>query len=188
MAWHRNSAKAEQIRKFLRDDPNRMKWTGAAIAKECGCSIGLVHRIKRLFDPTKPVRSYTRRKPLIRGGKAKFTNPPPGETTEITDDPFMSIDDKRRSLRDLVKSGEVRDEAKISAIRALHQIDESTGKAQDLGPGKPLTFEEVVHRLYLLISAAGPDAAREAVRLAKKEWGINASVEAPKTAQPSPSS
>src|SRR5258706_5376676 len=91
MAWHRNSAKANQIRDFLRADPNRMKWTGAAIAKECGCSIGLVHRIRKLFDPTKPVRGYTRRKPLIRGAKAKCLPPPSGETSDITDDPFMSI-------------------------------------------------------------------------------------------------
>jgi len=182
MAWHKNPAKTNQIRAFLAEDPSRLNWTAAAIAKQCSCSIGLVHRIKRLFDPTKPQRSYIRRKPLIRGAKAKFLPPPSGEiSAEIINDPFMSIDDKRRALRDLVKSGEVRDEAKISAIRALHQIDESTGKAQDLGPGKPLTFEDIVHRLYLLLTAAGPEAAREAVRLAKKEWGIHASVEAPKT-------
>jgi hypothetical protein len=103
------------------------------------------------------------------------------EIAAVIDDPYMTTDDKRRALRGLVESGDVRDEAKISAIRTLHHIDESQGKAQELGPGKPLTFEDVVHRLSLLITAAGPDAAREAVRLAKKEWGIHASVEAPKT-------
>lgn len=178
-------AKMEMIRKFLQEDPTRLNWTAAAIARQLSCSIGLVHRAKRLFDPTRPQRSYIRRKPLIRGSKAKFASPPVGEPTAevsgIIEDPFMSTDDKRRSLRALAESPEVRDEAKISAIRTLHHIDESAGRSKELGPGKPLTFEEVVHRLYLLIAAAGPDAAREAVRLAKKEWGINASVEAPKT-------
>jgi hypothetical protein len=178
-----------RIREFLTEDPTRLNWTAAAIARQLSCSIGLVHRAKRLFDPSRPQRSYIRRKPLIRGHKAKFSPPPLGEPTEevvgIIQDPFMSTDDKRRALRALAESPEVRDEAKISAIRTLHHIDESQGKSKELGPGKPLTFEEVVHRLYLLIAAAGPDAAREAVRLAKKEWGINASVEAPK-ADPAP--
>lgn len=180
--------KTEEIRAFLTADPTRMNWTAGAIAKHCSCSIGLVHRIKRLFDPSRPMRSYIRRKPLVRGSRAKFSAPPSGEPTvdEIAGDPQLTLDDKRRMLRDLAKSSEVRDEAKISAIRTLHHIDESSGKAQDLGPGVPLTFEDIVQRLYLLIAAAGPDAAREAVRLAKKEWGIVASVEAPKTDNAAP--
>lgn len=182
----RQPKKTEEIRAFLRADPSRINWTAAAIAKSCGCSIGLVHRIKKLFDPTRPQRSYIRRKPLIRGRRALHGTPPivaedaAAEVRALVEDPFMSTDDKRRALRKLVESPDVRDEAKISAIRTLHTIDESSGKAQELGPGKPLTFEDIVHRLFLLITAAGPDAAREAVRLAKKEWGIDASVEAPK--------
>lgn len=174
----------ERIHAFFREDPTRLNWAMAAVAKHVGCSIGLVRNMKRLYDPTRPTRSYTRRKPMVRGRKAKFTEPPSGEppqeVAKIVEDPYLSTDDKRRLLRGLAESSEVRDEAKISAIRTLHHIDETTGQSKELGPGKPLTFDEVVHRLYLLLTAAGPDAAREAVRLAKKEWGIVASVEAPK--------
>lgn len=181
---------AEMILEWFRGDPNRLKWTAASIAKEFHCSVGLVHKVKRIYDPNLPTRSYTSRKPLVRRGKAaKFSPPPSAEPTvpevaAIVEDQTMTIDDKRTFLKKLAENPEVRDEAKISAIRTLHMIDESAGKSKELGPGKPLTFEDTVHRLYLLITACGPDVAREAVRLAKKEWEIAGSLKAPKAEEP----
>jgi hypothetical protein len=185
---------AEMILEWLRADPTRLKWTSAAIAKEFHCSVGFVHKVKRIYDPNLPTRTYTSRKPLTRRArKTAFTPPPLAEPTApevaaIVEDQTMTTDDKRTFLKKLAENPEVRDEAKISAIRTLHMIDESAGKSKELGPGKPLTFEDTVHRLYLLITACGPDVAREAVRLAKKEWEIAGSLKAPKSDEAAPAS
>jgi len=176
---------------YFREDPSRVTQRMSITSKDCQCSFGLAARAKRIFDPSIPVRTYTKKK-VRRPRRGKRLDPPTfsapepiaEEVSAIVEDQTMTVDDKRNFLRKMAENPEVRDEAKISAIRTLHMIDESAGKSRELGPGKPLTFEDTVHRLYLLITACGPDVAREAVRLAKKEWEIAGSLKAPKAPEP----
>src|SRR5689334_4058244 len=160
----------KRVLDYFHEDPARANQRIAQTVKDCHVSLGLVAKARRIFDPSIPVRSYTTKKPRRRRtgkrlGAPEKTVPPivaePNvpEVTAIANDPTMTTDDKRLFLRKLAESSEARDEAKISAIRTLHLIDESVGKTRELGPGIPLTFEDIVHRLSLLITAAGPDAA-----------------------------
>ena len=178
------SDKLERILAYFREDPSRARGRIAQTAKDCQASIGLVAKARRIFDPDIPVRTYTTKKPRRKRTGKRLRAPektvPPilaepnvPEVTAIADDPTMTTDEKRMFLRKLAENSEARDEAKISAIRTLHLIDESVGKSRELGPGPPLTFDDTVHRLSLLITAAGPDAARAAITIAKKEWGLN---------------
>ena len=169
----------ERILAYFRADPSRLTQRMAQTCKDCQASFGLVARARRIFDPNLPVRGYTKKKGVPASPTVMVPDPPEAEVVEIVKDETMTTDEKRTLLRRLAENPEVRDEAKISAIRTLHQIDESVGKSRELGPGKPLTTEDTIHRLSLLITACGPDIAREAVRIAKKEWEILGSLKAP---------
>jgi hypothetical protein len=192
--------KMERILAYFREDPARARGRIAQVMKDCHVSMGLVAKARRLFDPDIPVRGYTTKKKRAyrRRLPGPSKTPPPvepplaepnvPEVKAIADDPTMTTDEKRMFLRKLAENSEARDEAKISAIRTLHLIDESVGKSRELGPGVPLSFEDIVHRLSLLITAAGPDAARAAVTIAKKEWGLSGALKTAEADEPSPGS
>jgi hypothetical protein len=194
------SDKLERVLAYFREDPSRARQRIAQTLKDCHVSLGLIAKARRIFDPDIPVRGYTTKKKRAyrRRLPGPSKTPPPvepllaepnvPEVKAIADDPTMTTDEKRMFLRKLAENSEARDEAKISAIRTLHLIDESVGKSRELGPGAPLTFEDKVHRLSLLITAVGPDVARESVRIAKKEWGLSGALKTAEADEPGPSS
>lgn len=51
---------------------------------------------------------------------------------------------------------------RIQAIIAIARLDAQEGKRDTLGPGPPLTDDDKVHRLSLLLEACGKTLAREA--------------------------
>ena len=51
---------------------------------------------------------------------------------------------------------------RISALNGLRALEATAQQTADLGPGPPLTREDRLHRLSLLIEACGMDLSREA--------------------------
>jgi hypothetical protein len=149
--------------------PGALEMTHRQIADAVGCSITLVARMKRATGGYVP-RPYTRRKDSLGRVEEPDLDAKEPEVAKVVESPSLSTDAKRKLLTRLAESDDSRTEARISAIRELHRIDESVGSAKELGPGPPLTVEDRVSRLSLLIAACGPTVHAAALALAQKEW------------------
>jgi len=162
------TTKGARLKTFFETNPGAMALSNRVIAEDLGISINLVakYKIKNGYVP----RPYARRR-----NKAGHTIEPAPDQKElevevIAASPTLTTESKRRLLTKLAESDDSRTEARISAIRELHRIDESIGSAKELGPGIPLSIEDRVSRLSLLIAACGPTVHSAALALAKKEW------------------
>ena len=78
----------------------------------------------------------------------------------------MTPEGRRRVLSSLAKSGA--EPVKVSAIRALEEMDRQTGR--QVGPGEPSSDEEYVERLGRLIYAAGSEIGGRAAKQALAQW------------------
>lgn len=158
-----------RLKLFLEQTPTALDMTNRQIADQVGCSINLVAKYKRKFMGYVP-RPYTRRRDKAGAIIPQAEDEKEPEVAKIAASPTLTTVAKRELLTRLAESEDSRTEARISAIRELHRIDESVGSAKELGPGVPLTVEDRVGRLALLIAACGPTVHAAALEVAKKEW------------------
>lgn len=198
----RHISKTQRILSWFKQNPGWPSMTIGEIQRlltlnGIPCSHGLVQRARRIASDAPPrpwVRKPARRAaPLLEplggvvpgseGGETSSDLVPAKEVVEVLKSNVLTTDQKREMLTRLAEDPELRPEAKIAAINALHKIDESIGKTKELGPGPPLTAEARAERLGLLIAACGPDVHRMALRLAQKEWkaGEDQSAQAPES-------
>lgn len=80
----------------------------------------------------------------------------------------MTPEEQRKRLSAVVRhaSNAGNFQLEIAAIQALARLDERIGAKDRLGPGPPLTDEDKVHRLGLLIEACGKRITRKALERA----------------------
>jgi len=157
-----------RLKLFLEQHPGAPEMTTRQISDATGASPSLVLKYQRKYGGHIP-RPYTRRHDPL-GHAIETSEEKEPEVAKIAASPTLTTIAKRELLTRLASSEDSRTEARISAIRELHRIDESIGSARELGPGPPLTVEDRVSRLALLISACGPTVHAAALVLAKKEW------------------
>ena len=179
---NRHESKTERIRKWMDLNPGWPQMTSGEIQRLLALhgikvSHGLVQRAKRLagvaprpWVPSKPRKAAKLRTDIAAEAPEPIADAAEPEVAKVIADAVMTTEQKREMLTRIANDPDVRSEGRISAINALHKIDESIGKTKELGPGPPLTLEARTERLALLIAACGPDVHRAALARARKEW------------------
>ena len=76
----------------------------------------------------------------------------------------LTAEEQRQRLSAVARSAAATGnfQLEIAAIQALARLDAQLGARDRLGPGPPLTDEDKIHRLYLLLEAVGKRIARKA--------------------------
>jgi len=79
--------------------------------------------------------------------------------------PALTLDQMRQRYSAIARYGQKMGEftLEIQAMQALARLDATTGARDRLGPGIPLTRQAKVSRVSLIVEAAGPSIAAEAV-------------------------
>jgi hypothetical protein len=99
----------------------------------------------------------------------------------------LTPEEQRQRLSNLARQASLTGnfQLEIAAIQALARLDAQIGARDRLGPGPPLTDEDKIHRLSLLIEACGKRITRKAWR---KAFGVELTAENQASASENPSS
>lgn len=119
--------------------------------------------------PIDPVEKHKYSAPTEGGADldTKPTNPAVDIGALLDADASLTPAAKRKILDDLAKSAD-NPQVRIQAILASARLDAAEGKRDALGPGAPLTDEDKIHRLALLLEACGTYLATHAWKQAFK--------------------
>lgn len=178
-------SRTRQIEEFLRT-PDAAKLTNTQIAAQFGAHPVLISRIKSRLGLARTYKKLSRPIVPIDIPKPAPTVPydePPPETDSaptveaIINSSVLTPQEQRERLSWLAHHA-AREGDQVSALRALQQLDAALSAHQSPGPGVPLTDEDRIRRLSLLLEACGEELSAQA-------WK-RAFTRAPETASGSP--
>lgn len=164
---------SDKVRRFIREHPSAsIEDTVAA----CGCSRSLVSQMRREISRTLPA------------GAPKIGQPATVAPVSDLDEVSRRLATVRKKLgraltptEQAITLSEIAEstkseQARISALNSLRELQRATGAGTSVGPGPPLTWEEAIRRLADLIEAAGDDlleAALHEVNIIRPARGLH---------------
>lgn len=100
------------------------------------------------------------------------------EETKRQDATELEPPEMRKILARIARAPNSPPQVRIAAVTAKTKLDAETADRHSLGPGPPLTREDAIVRLALLLEACGPDIAAEAMERAFSIKEADVSVDA----------
>jgi hypothetical protein len=175
------SATTAQVVDALNISPRTVGAARAALVQ-----MGIIPR--SYFDHTSGRKPVPPAPEMVRVGETDVIVPSPGtalptsgvaelealsQTYAGSGNEPLTPEEQRRRLSDVARNAAFAGnfQLEIAAIQALARLDAQIGARDSLGPGPPLTDEDKIHRLGLLIEACGKRITRKALeKTFGKDW------------------
>lgn len=179
----RRKGALQQAKEYLRINPSA---TNAQVVEALNVSIGTVSAARSFLVQTGVIQRsfYDRSSPMIEGELPEDTAPGPILATsgvaelekeiaarqKVADTVVngsgvpLTAEEQRQRLSTVARNAAITGnfQLEIAAIQALARLDAQIGARDRLGPGPPLTDDDKIHRLSLLLEAVGKRIARKA--------------------------
>lgn len=180
----RRKGALQQAKEYLRINPSA---TNQQVVEALNVSIGTVSAARSFLVQTGVIQRsfYDRSSPQIEGELPEDVLPGPTLATSGVSDLEkemaaraavekvtlndtglpLTAEEQRQRLSTVARNAAITGnfQLEIAAIQALARLDAQIGARDRLGPGPPLTDDDKIHRLSLLLEAVGK-------RLARKAW------------------
>jgi len=178
----RRKGALQQAKEYLRINPSA---TNSQVVEALNVSIGTVSAARSFLVQTGVIQRsfYDRSSPQIEGELPEDYIPGPVLATSGVSDLEkemaaraaveaatqnnglpLTAEEQRQRLSTVARNAAITGnfQLEIAAIQALARLDAQIGARDRLGPGPPLTDDDKIHRLSLILQAVGKRIARKA--------------------------